>query len=96
MPAHSLTNFDIQKYYQNKSKFNGVYSRNNLPKVKDSTYVKNLDEYKSTGTLWKALYINDNKVIYFEHIPKEIKRFIGNKNIITNNYIVRYTIYCIR
>ena len=35
--------------------------------------------------------MNDNNVIYFdsfgvEHIPKEIKKFIGNKNIITNNY----------
>ena len=40
MPPHSLTNFEIQKYYQNEAKFNGVYSRNNLPKIKDGTYVK--------------------------------------------------------
>ena len=32
MPPHFLTNFEIQKYYQNESIFNGVYSRNNLPK----------------------------------------------------------------
>ena len=32
MPPHPLTNFDIQKYYQKEPKFNGVYSRNNLPK----------------------------------------------------------------
>ena len=47
MLPHSLTNNAIQKYYQNKLKFNGVYSRNNLPKIKDGVYVINLDEYKS-------------------------------------------------
>ena len=46
MIPHHLTNFEMQKYYQNKSKFNGVYSRNNLPKIKDRTYVINLDEFK--------------------------------------------------
>ena len=50
MPPHSLTNFEIQKYYQNEPKFNGVYSRNNLPKIKDEAYVINLDKFKSIGT----------------------------------------------
>ena len=60
MPLHLLTNFEIQKYYQSEPKFNGVYSRNDLPKIKDGTYVINLDEFKSTGTHWIALYVNDN------------------------------------
>ena len=47
MPPHPLTNFEIQKYYENEPKFNGVYSRNNLPKIKDGAYVINLDEYES-------------------------------------------------
>ena len=42
--------FEIQKDYQNEAKFNGVYSRNNLPKIKNGTYVINLDEYKAIGT----------------------------------------------
>ena len=46
MPPHSLTNFEIQKYYQNEPKVNGIYSRNNLPKIRDRTYVLNLDEFK--------------------------------------------------
>ena len=46
MPPQPLTNFEIQKYYQNQPKFNGVYSRNSLPKIKDGTFVINLDEYK--------------------------------------------------
>ena len=36
--AHSLTNFETQKYYQKEPKFNGVYSRNDLPKINDLTY----------------------------------------------------------
>ena len=45
MPPHSLTNFEIQKYYQNESRFNGVYSRNNLhDKIKDVAYVINLHD----------------------------------------------------
>ena len=46
MPPHPLTNFEIQKY-QNEPKFKVVYSRNNIPKVKDGAY---LDEYASIGT----------------------------------------------
>ena len=55
MRPHPLTNFEIQKYYQNKPRFNGVYSRYNLPKIKDGAYVINLDEYSNIGTHWIAL-----------------------------------------
>ena len=51
MVPHPLTNFEIQSYYQNEYRFNGVYSRNNLPnKVKDGAYVINLDKYAGIGT----------------------------------------------
>ena len=78
MPPHPLINFEIQKYYENELKFNGVYSRNNLSTIKDGAYIINLDEYESIGTHWIALYFNDNNVTYFDsfgvkHIPKEIK-----------------------
>ena len=94
MPPHPLTNFEIKKYYENESKLNGVYSKNNLHKERDRTYIINLDEYELTGTYWIALYFNDNNVTYFEsfgveHIPKEIRKFIGNKNIITNIYRIQ-------
>ena len=57
MSSYPLTNFEIQKYYQNESRFNGVYSRDNLPnKIKDRAYVINLDQYFDFGTHWIALY----------------------------------------
>ena len=66
MPLHPLTNFEIQTYYQNEPKFNSFYSRNNLPKIKDGAYVINLDEYKSIGTHWIALQVNDDNITYFD------------------------------
>ena len=95
MPPHPLTNFEISEYYKNEPRFNGVYSRDNLPKaIKKGANVINLDEYTYIGTHWIALYVNGiafktNEVIYFdsfgvEHSPKEIKNFIGNKDIKAN------------
>ena len=61
IPPHPLTNLEIQKYYENELRFNGVYSRNNLPnKIKDGAYVINLDEHADTGTHWIALFCNRN------------------------------------
>ena len=94
MPPHPLTNFEMQKYYQNEPRFKGSYSRDNLPKwnsleIKDEVYIVNLDEYPDIGTHCIALYEQNNDVTYFdsfgvEYISKEIKIFIGNKNIKTN------------
>ena len=86
------------KYYQNESRFNGVFSRNNLPNnnnnnnnTKIGAYVINLDEYRDIGTHWVSLYVNNKTIIYFdsfgvENIPKEIMKFIDShrKTIITN------------
>ena len=90
MSPHPLTNFEIQKYYQNEPRFNGVYSRDNLPKIKDWAYVINLGEYSDIGTHWAALYVHNNDVTYFdsfglEHVPKEIKAFIDHSLSITTN-----------
>ena len=57
MLRHLLTSSEIEKYYQNEPKFNGVYSRNHLPKVKDRAYVINLDQFKPVGIHWIALYV---------------------------------------
>ena len=101
MPPHPLTNFEIQKYYQNEPRFHGVYSRDNLTKIKDGAYAINLDEYSDIGTHWVALWVDNNDVTYFdsfgaEHIPKEIKVFINNKDIKTNIFRIQayYSVIC--
>ena len=66
MSPHPLTNFEIQKCYQRETKFSAVYSRNNLPKIKDGAYVLNLDECKSIETHWIALYVNVDNVTYLD------------------------------
>ena len=95
MLPHPLANFKIQKYYENEPRFNGVYSRNNLPeKKKDGAFVINLDEYADVGTHWIALLCSISEIVYFDsfgvkHVPEEIKEFIGNKNIIANIFQVQ-------
>ena len=98
-----LTNFEIEKYYENEPRFNGVISRNNLPKkIKDEAYIINLDEYADVGTYWIALFCKKNEIVYFdrfgvEYIPNEIKEFIEefpkefseNKNIKTDIFRVQ-------
>ena len=66
MPPHTLTNFEIKKCYQSEPKFNGVYLRDNLSKIKDGAYIINLPEYKSIGTHWIALYVNAKNETYFD------------------------------
>ena len=89
-----MTNFEIQKCYQNEPRFNGGQFRDNLQKIKDGTYIINLDEYSDIGTRKVALYVQNNDVTYFysfgvEHIPKEIRTFIRNKNMKTNIFRIQ-------
>ena len=103
MLPHPLTNFEITKYYENESRFNGVYSRDNLPnKIKDVAYVINLDGYSDIATHWVALYVKTDDITYFdsfgvEHISKGIIKFVGRpsssalllKNVIANIFRIR-------
>ena len=63
-------------------------------KIKDGAYIINLDEYSDIGTHWIKLFANTKTVTYFdsfgvEHIPKEIKKFIINKNIISDIFRIQ-------
>ena len=94
MPSYPLTNFEIQKYYENEPKFNDVYLRNNLSKIMDGAYIITLDECESIRTHSISLFVNENNITYIdsfvvEHIPKEIRKFIRNKNVVTNIYRVQ-------
>ena len=107
IPLHPLTNFEIQTYHQNEPRFNGVYSRDNLPdKIKDGAYGINLDKYSDIGTHWIALYANTKTVTKLDsfgggHISKEMKNFINNKNIMANIFRIQaydsimYGYFCI-
>ena len=93
----------MQVYCENESRFNGVYSKDNLAnKIKDRAYVINLDEHSDIGTHWIALYLKKNDIPYFdsfgvEHIPKEIINIIGRpsssaslrKNVIANIFRIQ-------
>ena len=89
-----MTNFKIIDYFKGVKGFNGVFSRNNLPKLKKGAYVINVDHSKNTGTHWVVVYVKKDEVIYFdsfrvEYIPKEIMRYIGNKNIKTSIFRIQ-------
>ena len=76
MLPHPLTNFEIQNCYQNEPELNGVYSRNNLLKVKDGTYVILLSTNQQEPI--QQHYVHGVIVTYFEsfgteQIPKELK-----------------------
>ena len=95
MLPHPLTNFEIQKYYQNEPRFNGDYSRNSLPKKRKGLGLCNKSwQYADEGTHWIALFCKRSEIVYFhsfgvEHIPEEIKEFVGNKNIKANIFRVQ-------
>ena len=90
----------MQLSSKNKPKFGGVYSRTNLPKVKNGAYIVNLDKHEYIRIHCIALYLNgsnrraSSNAISFdnfgvENIQREIKKFIGKKNFITNIYRIQ-------
>ena len=89
MQPHSLTNFEIQKYYKNEPRFNGVFSRNNLPeynsikKIKDGVYIINLDEYANVGTHWIPLFCKKMKL--FILIDLVLNIFLKKLKILLKN-----------
>ena len=95
MPPAPLTSSEIKKYHQNETRFNRFFSRDNFrKKIKDGAYVINLDKYADVVTHWIALFWRRNEIVYFnsfgvEHVPKEIKEFIGKKNIKVNIFRVQ-------
>ena len=85
MPLHPLTKFEIQKYYQNESRFNEVFSRDNLPKtVKDGASVINFDKYADVGTHWIVYFVTEVKlfnsmVLVLNIFLKKLKNLLGIK-----------------
>ena len=81
-------------YFKNVKGFNGVFSGNNLPRLKIGAYVIKLDHSENTGTHWIVIFIKSNEAIYFdsfgvEYIPKEIMKKVKNKNIKTSIFRIQ-------
>ena len=94
MLCHRLIIFKIQKYFQNEPKFNGAYSRNNVPQIKDGAKEIDFNENQPIGTHSVAPNVNANSVTLLDGfsvdcIPKEVKRFIGNESTVTNTYRIQ-------
>ena len=86
MLPHPLTNFEIQRYYQNEPRFNGVFSRNNLPeKIKDfnvlidgksffDVLVKNKEEaYEKIRSIDKNNDYTTGNLLNYEYFSKHCK-----------------------
>ena len=106
MLLHPLNNVEITNYFNDEPRFNGFFSRNNLPRIKDVAYVINLDDKNSKGTHWVSLFINKDIAIYFdsfvtEYTPQEVLNKIKDKSItynifrIEDNEAIMCGFYCI-
>ena len=106
MPLHLLNNIEITNYFNYEPRFNGVFSRSNLPRIKDQAYVINLDDRNSKGTHWVSLFIDRNLAVYFDsfridYIPQEVLNKIKDKSVthnifrIQDNKSVMCEFYCI-
>ena len=103
---HALNNIEITNYFNDEPRFNGAFSRNNLPKIKDGAYSINLNDKNSKGTHWVSLLTGKNLAVYFdsfgiEYLPQEVLNKIKGKSIthnifkIQNNESTVCGFYCI-
>ena len=103
---HPLNNIEITNYFKYEPRFNEVFSRNNLHRIKDGAYLINLDDKNSKGTHWVSLFIDRSTGVHFdsfgiEYVPQEVLNKIKNKSInhnifrIQDNESVTCGFYCI-
>ena len=91
---HPLSNIKITNYFNHEPRFNGVFSRNNLPRKKDGAHVINLNDKNSKGIHWFSLFLDRNKAVYFdsfefEYIPQEVLNKIRDKSITQNIFRIQ-------
>ena len=95
----------MTKYFNYERRFNGVFSRDNLPRMKDGVYVIILYDQQSKGTNWVSLFIDRNLEVYLysfgiEYILPELLNKIKDKfnahNIfrIQDDDSIMYRFYC--
>ena len=93
VPLRLLHNIEITNYIKYEPRFNGVFLRNNLSRIKIGVYVINLDDEKSKGTHLVSLFINRNTTVYFdsstEYMPQEVLNKIKDKSVTHNILIIQ-------
>ena len=93
VPLRLLHNIEITNYIKYEPRFNGVFLRNNLSRIKIGVYVINLDDEKSKGTHLVSLFINRNTTLYFdsstEYMPQEVLNKIKDKSVTHNILIIQ-------
>ena len=82
-------NIEITNYFNCKPRFNGVFSRKNLPRIKNRAYSINLDDKNNEGTHWVSFFLDRDTGVYFdsfgiEYIPQEVLNKIRDKSITHN------------
>ena len=85
-PFHPLNDIEITNYFKYEARFNDVFSRNNLPEIKDGAYFINLDGKNNKETHWVSLFIDKNTAVYFdsfgiEYISQDKLDKISDKSI---------------
>ena len=80
---------------------NSVFSKDNLPRIKDGACVINFDDIQRKRVHWVSLFIDINAAVYFdsfeiEYIPREVSSKIKNKSITQNIFRIQsdYSIVC--
>ena len=91
---HPSNNIEITNYFSCEPRSNSVFSRNNLPRIKDAAYVINLDDKNSKGTHWVSLFIDKSIAVYFDffgigYIPQEVLNKIKDKSITHNIFRIQ-------
>ena len=106
VPLNPLNNIKITNYLHYEPRLNGLFSRNNLPRIKDGAFVINLDDTDSKGKHWVSLLIDKNTAVSFEsfgieYIALEVLNKIRDKSVTHNifrmqdNESIAYGFYCI-
>ena len=91
---HPFSNIKITYYFNYEPRLNSIFSRNNLPRIKDGAYVINLNDKKSKGKHWVSLFIDRNTAVYFDSfgikcIPQEVLNKVRDKSITYNIFRIQ-------
>ena len=103
---HLLNNIKNTNCFKYQTRFDGVFSRDNLLRTKEGACVINLDGKQTETTHWVSLFIDRYNAGYFysfciEYIPQEELSKIKNKSMPRNIFwiqdddFIMCGIYCI-